>query len=1124
MAASLHLRSPFDLGGFLNIDEDDDPRVGSTRNDTDGGGTLSQTNGSTGSSLSKLGATFIPISIYVVICLIIFIILRRKWHRVYAPRTISALRAPERPTPALPDGWFNWIVPFFKIPDTVVLNNGSLDGFFFLRFLKVLRNICFAGCCIAWPILFPINATGGGGQKELSLLTMANVLDPKKLYAHAVVAWLLFGFVLFTVAREYIYYINLRQAYLSSPYYSQRLSSRTVLFTSVPERYLDEARMRKLYGDGVRHVWIPRTSKGLVNLVKEREQTAMRLEKAEIMLIRNANLVRNKQTRAEEKERKKENDKEKKMTLRGRLQRRKGYQNHDHDHDQNELAMAEKGQALTTGNTAQEHPKRSSSRTTGRESDPTSYIPPIAILAEQTTTTHNDSTHSANSAEINIDFYQQDYKSLPADVLVEHEQRNEDAAAWTKTGNHIIASEVDSSRAGSDAAMRYVHPYGLSPSLPDVRGSVAAQYLPVERRPHHRPLGNFGRRVDTIRWTRTRLEQLNKRISKLRRQVLRGVGQNCQTIPVAFVEFDTQEAAQAAHQTLAHHQPLHMAPRLLGIRPEEVVWSSLRIGWLERIVRRFAILGLIVAAIIFWSIPSAIVGIVSNVQAMSKIVFLTWLNKLPGPILGFLTGFIPALALSLFMALVPVLLRHAAVIAGVPSVSKVELFTQTSYFAFQVIQVFLVTTLTSAASGAIIEVLLDPKKAMDVLAANLPLSSNFYISYILIQCLANAGTTILRPFDAVRHAILGRVAQLPRSHYRLWRYMRPARWGRDFPVFTNLGVIALAYACIAPLILIFAAVGMAFTHMVWRYNLLFVLDADFDSSGLFYPRALMHLIVGLYLAEICMIGLLFINNATGPAVLTILLLIFTGLVHFSIHQSMAPMVQNLPQTLALEEEIQQEEKDKAAAARRRAEEGEVTDGAANTYFDEDEEFGDAEDDIGRLSDAESYEEDEEDNTPDPVGNRAVEGAADFRLAFTSWFQAWTMTAVKEQVTSLGFNAGRNDDPEKPPSLITRWLRPHIHEDFIAIRKNLMELPESLPETSTNLNTRDYRHAYLPPEMWTPRPVLWIPQDDARVSRQEVAHTKKYTPIHDTGARLDENGRVVVENIEEAPIAVPRVLL
>lgn len=313
---------------------------------------------------------------------------------------------------------------------------------------------------------------------------------------------------------------------------------------------------------------------------------------------------------------------------------------------------------------------------------------------------------------------------------------------------------------------------------------------------------------------------------------------------------------------------------------------------------------------------------------------------------------------------------------------------------------------------------------------------------------------------------------------------------------------------------------MWFTHLVWRYNLIFVLGADFDSQGLFYPRALIHLIVGLYLAEICMIGLLLINKATGPAVLLILLFIFTGLVHFSIHHAMAPMVQNLPQTLALEEEIQNEERDKAAAARQRAENGEVTDGAANAYFNEDEEFGDAEDDIGRLSDAETSDDD----TPDPVGNRAVEGAADFRLAFTSWFQDWTTTAAREQAESVGIDPDYHRDPDKAPSIIMRWLRPHIHHDFVAIRKGLMAVPESLPESSINLSTKDYTHAYLPPEMWAPRPVLWIPQDEARVSRQEVAHTRKYTPIFDVGARIDGNGKVVVEKIEDAPIMVPRILL
>lgn len=97
------------------------------------------------------------------------------------------------PSTALPNGWFNWVVPFWKTPDIHVLNHGSLDGFFFLRFIKVLRNICFAGCLITWPILFPIHITGGRGQLELERLSIGNVASSNKLYANAVVAWLFFG-------------------------------------------------------------------------------------------------------------------------------------------------------------------------------------------------------------------------------------------------------------------------------------------------------------------------------------------------------------------------------------------------------------------------------------------------------------------------------------------------------------------------------------------------------------------------------------------------------------------------------------------------------------------------------------------------------------------------------------------------------------------------------------------------------------------------------------------------------------------------------------------------------------------------------------------------------------------
>lgn len=97
------------------------------------------------------------------------------------------------PSPTLPSGLLNWIKPYYKIPDTFALNHGSLDGFFFLRYLKVLRNVFLVGMCISWPVLFPVHATGGNGLNQLDLLTIGNVEDPNRLFAHVVVAWIFFG-------------------------------------------------------------------------------------------------------------------------------------------------------------------------------------------------------------------------------------------------------------------------------------------------------------------------------------------------------------------------------------------------------------------------------------------------------------------------------------------------------------------------------------------------------------------------------------------------------------------------------------------------------------------------------------------------------------------------------------------------------------------------------------------------------------------------------------------------------------------------------------------------------------------------------------------------------------------
>lgn len=80
-----------------------------------------------------------------------------------------------------------------KISDDTVLRHTSLDGFLFLRYLKVLGIICSVGLCLTWPILLPLHGTGGAGLTQLDLLTIGNVVDQSRFYAHVVVAWIFFG-------------------------------------------------------------------------------------------------------------------------------------------------------------------------------------------------------------------------------------------------------------------------------------------------------------------------------------------------------------------------------------------------------------------------------------------------------------------------------------------------------------------------------------------------------------------------------------------------------------------------------------------------------------------------------------------------------------------------------------------------------------------------------------------------------------------------------------------------------------------------------------------------------------------------------------------------------------------
>lgn len=452
------------------------------------------------------------------------------------------------------------------------------------------------------------------------------------------------AFVFYVVTRESLYYANLRQAYLNSPAYASRISSRTVLFMSVPDDYKDEKKLRQVFGESIRRVWITSDCKALQKKVNERDKIAFKLEAAETKLIRRANKVR--------------------------------------------MQAVKKGE-------------------------------------------------------------------FASDTSLDCESSN---PGWS----HRV------------------------------------------KRPTHR-LKFFGKKVDSIHWYRGELVKVTERVMDLQKKHQDGEAKSLSAI---FIEFATQSDAQVALQTLTHHQPFHMTPRFIGVAPREVVWSALNLSWWQRIIRKFAVQGGLAALVIFWSFPAAIVGTISNISYLSKIIPpLTFINSLPELIKGAIEGLLPSAALVALMSLVPIICRGmstqidlakglltdftvCARQAGVPSMARVELFTQSAHFVFQVVQVFLVTTLTSAASAATSQIIKDPLSTKDLLAQNLPKATNFYISYFLLQGLSVSSLALVQIASAlVFKFVTTFFAYSPRRLFRRWAELGSLSWGNVFPVFTNMGVI-----------------------------------------------------------------------------------------------------------------------------------------------------------------------------------------------------------------------------------------------------------------------------------------------------------------------------------------------
>ncbi|KAH8680920.1 hypothetical protein BX600DRAFT_445343 [Xylariales sp. PMI_506] len=669
---------------------------------------------------------------------------------------------------------------------------------------------------------------------------------------------------------------------------------------------------------------------------------------------------------------------------------------------------------------------------------------------------------------------------------------------------------------GDDDLEPLDYPKAFDEEHKEEEGAEWEKWLKKSDRPTHR-LANFdwtpgwlpglpllNKKADTIFWCREELARLNLEI-----EVDQKHPERYPLMRSAFIQFNHQVAAHMACQSVVHHVPRHMAPRTVEISPNDVVWDNMAISWWAEWIRTAAVIVIISAMIILWAIPVSFTSSISQISSL--ISTFPWLGFLQENAIVYsavkaLAGVLPAVLLALLLWLVPIIMDLLAGFKGAKTGSEKTETVQMFYFAFLFVQVFLVVSLTSSAFTTLGNLANDPTSVAKVLAQSLPSAANYFFSYMILQALSTSSGTLLQIGSLINWYIIAKIFnKTARNKWTTNTKLPSVKWGSYFPVYTNFACIALVYSVVAPIISIFAIITFSLLWIANRYSMLYVNRLSIDTGGVLYPRAINQTFTGLYVMEICLIGLFFLvqdndgNNTCKPqAIIMIVVIILTVLYQLLLNYSFGPMLRYLPITFE-DEAVLRDEAFQRAQDRRLG----LTDGDD----DDNEDFYDKE-----GLPAHHHASGNSSGHGNGAAHRSRKGNKFTNLKPVKGLTHAGTWAVRSGKAFKDQTYGKAETSVKNAAQYRHAQRQKDLEAQRAIGEALYggyhdEIEDLTPEERDLLVQRAFMHQALRAH----RPTVWIPQDDMGVSDDEVRRTQEFSEhiwISNEGTALDSKVRVV----------------
>ncbi|KAK9716732.1 hypothetical protein K7432_006700 [Basidiobolus ranarum] len=438
---------------------------------------------------------------------------------------------------------------------------------------------------------------------------------------------------------------------------------------------------------------------------------------------------------------------------------------------------------------------------------------------------------------------------------------------------------------GNPCELKGIDPQQLVDAAWNTEGSLG-EFESNLKRPSMKAgfFGLFGRKVDMIQHYHRLMKNYDFLVNKAR-------SLNYPPSSVGFVTFVNQNSANIVAQTLTHTRAFTCVTKFAP-DPRDIAWNNLYRTRREILIRKVIIEAAIFFLMFFWAYPVATLASWLGVDALEKLT-------IDG---GTATGrvilkFLPSIFVLVFMAILPFILETLIKIQRKPSRSLTEMAVLKKYFLFQLINVLLIFTVASTFFSSFYAILDKPTEVTTILGRQLPLFAPFFINYVTILGLGYLPLKLVQLGPMILFVVRKLFSSSPRDFAEL---LTPVNidYGWVYPVPMLVFVIVLTYSVMTPLILVFGAAYFSIAYLFHKYNFLYVYFRRFETGGIFWPVVVRRLVVGIFIFQLTMLGVLILNDALIPGLLIAPLFVITIYFYHYVVRTLEKRGQYLPLELS----------------------------------------------------------------------------------------------------------------------------------------------------------------------------------------------------------------------------------